>query len=106
MSKKMIITIYSTIPPNLSTLLGSYATLSIPSPCILWVRSKFQLLQRLFLLFFMALTADHLESSAPSCESYTQLPHYFCSTANNGCKAQQKLFGVSKRNILAPYSFS
>ena len=65
-----------------------------------------QLLQRHFLLFFVVLTAEHLESSAPSRESYIQLPHHFCSTANNGCKAQQKLFGASKRNILAPSSFS
>ena len=56
--------------------------------------------------FFVVLTAEHLESSAPSRESYIQLPHPFCSTANNGCKAQQKLFGASKRNILAPSSFS
>ena len=56
--------------------------------------------------FFVVLIAEHLKSSAPSHESYIQLPHPFCSTGNNGCKAQQKLFGAFKRNILVPSSFS
>ena len=66
----------------------------------------FQLLQRLFLLFFLLLTAAHLDSSVPSHESYIQRPHHSCSTANTGCKAQPKIFGASKRSILISSSFS
>ena len=40
-SKEKIISMYSTIPPNLSILLGAYATFSNPSLRILWVRSNF-----------------------------------------------------------------
>ena len=67
-----------------------------------------QLLQRHFLLFFCGFDrgASRVFRSFSRILYCIQLPHHFCSTANNGCKAQQKLFGASKRNILAPSSFS
>ena len=64
--KEKIISIYCTIPPNFSILLGSYATFSSPSRRILWIRSNF--FRQLF-AFHVALTAEHLQSSAPSRQS-------------------------------------
>ena len=56
--------------------------------------------------FFAALTPEHVESSAPSLDSYNQILHHFCSTDNSGCRAQPKLFVDPKRNIRMPSSFS
>ena len=55
---------------------------------------------------FCGSTAEHSESSIPSRESYDpdQHTHHFSFTANNCCRAQQKLFGASKRNIRKPSS--
>ena len=60
-SKEKIISIYSTISPNFSILLGSYVTFSSPSRRIVWVRSNFF---KDTICFFVALTAKHPESSA------------------------------------------
>ena len=51
--------------------------------------------------FFVALTAERSKSSAPSRECYNQRPQYFCFTGNNGCRAKPKVFGASRRNVLA-----
>ena len=56
--------------------------------------------------FFAALTPEHVESSAPSLDSYKQIFHHFWSTDNSGCRAQPKLFVDPKRNIRMPSSFS
>ena len=60
----------------------------------------FQLLQVHFLLFFWLYPQEDSKSSGSSRESYNQLPHHFCATVNNACRAQPKLFGASRRNAL------
>ena len=94
-SKEKIISIYSKILPNLSILLGSYATFSSPSRRILWVRSNFFKDNICFFLWLWSRASRVFRSFSPI-RYHNQLPHHFCSTANNGCRAQSKLFVDSK----------
>ena len=96
---KYVALFYNT--PKLSTFRIISDSLKLFAPNSL---GPFQLLH--FLLFFLTLVAEHLESFAPLLESCMKFPHLFCSTDSNGCKAQPKLFGAFKRSILIPSSFS
>ena len=88
---------------NFFTLLVSWATLSSPAICTLWVRSSF--FTNTF-FFFLTLISEHLDSFAPLLDFFMPLTHLLCSTASNGCKAQPEIFRTFKRSILIPSSFS
>ena len=96
--KEKIISIYYTIPPNFSNLLGSYATFSSPSRRILWVSSNLATSSRTLSAFFCGFDrgASRVFRSFSPIRYYNQLPDHFCSTANDGCRAQSNLFEDSK----------
>ena len=93
--KEKIISIYYTIPPNFSILLGSYATFSSPSRRILWVCSNFIKDTICFFCGFDREASRVFRSFSPI-RYYNQLPDHFCSTANDGCRAQSNIFEDSK----------
>ena len=80
MSKKINMLIHSIIPPNFSTLLGSYATSQVL--CIEFFGSV-PAFSKTLSGSFLVLTAEHLESSVLSPECYIQLVYHSCSTAKN-----------------------